>query len=131
MRRRGPSPPGNRPETEFRQSRVMTSEGSGLELLVGGCTVIFRDGMVAIDGGDPIALTRRERQVFEVLVERPGVVYSKAFLLRSIWGRSEKDTHVVEVTVGRLRQRLGIAGIGVETVVRRGYRANVTSTAAS
>jgi DNA-binding response OmpR family regulator len=108
----------------------MASEGSGLELLVGGCTVIFRDGMVVIDGGEPIALTRRERQVFEVLVERPGVVYSKEFLLRSIWGRSEKDTHVVEVTVGRLRQRLGVAGIGVETVVRRGYRANVTSTAA-
>jgi len=28
----------------------------------------------------------------------------------------------VEVTVARLRQRLGPAGTGVETVVRRGYR---------
>jgi uroporphyrinogen-III synthase len=39
-----------------------------------------------------------------------------------VWGATESDEHVVEVTVARLRQRLGEAGTGVETVVRRGYR---------
>jgi len=34
----------------------------------------------------------------------------------------ESDDHVVEVTIGRLRRRLGVAGALVGTVVRRGYR---------
>jgi uroporphyrinogen-III synthase len=38
-----------------------------------------------------------------------------------VWGEVG-DEHVVEVTVARLRRRLGAAGGGIETVVRRGYR---------
>ena len=72
--------------------------------------------------GEPIALSDRERGVLEVLAERPGAVQSKAALLKAVWGGGENDEHVVEVTVGRLRQRLGTAGLAVETVVRRGYR---------
>ena len=58
----------------------------------------------------------------DALAVKPGVVVSKPALLRAVWGATESDEHVVEVTVARLRQRLGEAGPGVETVVRRGYR---------
>ena len=46
----------------------------------------------------------------------PGAVVSKRALLRRVWGPGENDEHVVEVTMARLRQRLGVAGAGIETV---------------
>jgi uroporphyrinogen-III synthase len=91
-------------------------------LRLGGHDVMVQGRFVVVGGDDPISLSDRERGVLDVLAERPGVVQSKATLLRAVWGGSESDEHVVEVTVGRLRQRLGSAGVGVETVVRRGYR---------
>ncbi|MEM8705260.1 MAG: uroporphyrinogen-III synthase [Actinomycetota bacterium] len=91
-------------------------------LEIGGHDVHVRGGAVAIDDGDFEPLAVREREVLEALSERPGVVLSKADLLARVWRQPEGDPHVVEVTVGRLRRRLGPAGEGVETVMRRGYR---------
>ncbi len=91
---------------------------------LGGVPITMTGRQVAVDGARPVTLTGRERQVLDRLLERPGIVHSKESLLHSIWGRNERDTHVVEVTVGRLRQRLGVAGVGIETVIRRGYRAS-------
>ena len=93
---------------------------------LGGFDLVLTGRNILVGDGEPTVLTARERQVLDALLERPGVVCSKDALLRSIWGRSESDTHVVEVTVGRLRQRLGAAGGGIETVIRRGYRISPT-----
>lgn len=93
-----------------------------LSFSLAGHELCMQGRLVLIDDREPIALSDRERDVLEVLAERPGAVHSKAALLTSVWGGIESDEHVVEVTVGRLRQRLGSAGAGVETVVRRGYR---------
>lgn len=87
-----------------------------------GVPVRCQGRRVQVGDGEPFMLTDRERGVLGALTERPGVVLSKRELLRRVWGGNESDEHVVEVTVGRLRQRLGPAGVGVETVVRRGYR---------
>ncbi len=91
-------------------------------LELAGLPVRLQGRMVAVGDQVPVQLTERERRVLAVLAERPGVVHSKRTLLRSIWGPDEVDEHVVEVTVGRLRRRLGPASMGIETVVRRGYR---------
>jgi len=89
-------------------------------------TEVRVQGRAVVLGGPPgpeVAwLTDRERLVLDVLAERPGVVWSKDELLDRVWAGTESDPHVVEVTIGRLRQRLGSAGAGVETVIRRGYR---------
>lgn len=92
------------------------------ELELGGCHVRLQGRQVSVDGAEPFRLSERERGVLAALSERPGVVVSKRALLRSVWGAAEADEHVVEVTIGRLRQRLGPAAVGIETVVRRGYR---------
>lgn len=81
----------------------------------------IRGRMVSIDG-TRVLLTERERDTLRALVDADGRVLTKAELLRRVWGPGEQDTHLVEVTVGRLRQRLGAAGDVVETVFRRGYR---------
>jgi len=94
-------------------------------LTLGGHVVNLQGRMARVGEGDPVLLSDREREVLAVLADRPGVVVSKAALLRQVWA-DETDEHVVEVTVGRLRQRLGPAGLGIETVVRRGYRLSET-----
>jgi uroporphyrinogen-III synthase len=96
--------------------------GREQNLELAGVPVRLQGRIVVVDGGPPVRLTERERSVLDVLAERPGAVHSKRSLLRSVWGPTELDEHVVEVTVGRLRQRLGPASAGIETVMRRGYR---------
>jgi uroporphyrinogen-III synthase len=104
------------------QACASTFADRSRNLQLGGHHVVVQGRFVVVDDGDPIALSDRERGVLEALAERPGAVQSKAALLKAVWGGGENDEHVVEVTVGRLRQRLGTAGLAVETVVRRGYR---------
>lgn len=102
---------------------VTTSLGDrACVISIGGVDVRVQGRFVTVDGADPVALTERERAVLSVLLERPGAVYSKSALLRRVWANDESDEHVVEVTVARLRQRLGRAAPGIETVFRRGYR---------
>jgi len=66
-------------------------------------------------------LTTRERRLLDCLLRRRGAVATRAELGRAVWGTSTDD-HVLDVTVGRLRRRLGAAGELVETVPKRGYR---------
>ena len=73
-------------------------------------------------GGTSVSLTMRERAVFDVLARRPGAVVAKATVQQEVWGAPATDTHALEVAVARLRRRLAPIGIGVEAVVRRGYR---------
>ncbi|MBK5222300.1 MAG: uroporphyrinogen-III synthase [Acidimicrobiia bacterium] len=102
----------------------LTSWFSGREqmLEMAGHSVRLQGRIVSVDGCEPVRLTERERGVLAALATNPGAVLSKRALLRAVWGGIEGDEHVVEVTVGRLRQRLGPAAVGIETVVRRGYR---------
>jgi uroporphyrinogen-III synthase len=79
-------------------------------------------GTVARVGGQRVELTDTEARVLAALAARPGVVVGKRELLRDVWGDPDGDPHVVEVTVGRLRRRLGTSGSTVASVPRRGYR---------
>ncbi len=69
-----------------------------------------------------VSLPKRERDVFDVLSRRPGVVVPRRALLSEIWGSVATDPHTLEATVGRLRRRLGQTGLTVEAIHRRGYR---------
>jgi uroporphyrinogen-III synthase len=97
-------------------------EGQARTIRLGGTPVRIQGRTVCVDGTDPVSLTERERALLGALLERPGVVSSKRDLLKSVWRGAESDEHLVEVTIARLRQRLGPAGHGIETVMRRGYR---------
>lgn len=97
-------------------------EKRNLLVSIGGQQVALQGRMVAVEGEPAVMLTGREHQVLAALMDPPGPVVSKTGLLKTVWGSSETDAHVVEVTVARLRRKLGPAGIGIETVVRRGYR---------
>jgi uroporphyrinogen-III synthase len=105
-------------------SFVVTSEP--LVLHLANHTVVVDGSTLTVDAGLATRLPERERVLLAALAERPGAVVSKRALLRRVWGPGENDEHVVEVTMARLRQRLGVAGTGIETVIRRGYRLNTS-----
>lgn len=71
--------------------------------------------------GAPMTLSRREAQLLTALVDAGGAVVTKERLAEAVWSPGA-DPHLVEVTVARLRRRLGPSGDAVRTVPRRGYR---------
>lgn len=103
--------------------RLMTSIflDRAVELRYGDGVVRWQGSTIWVDGA-AVPLAQRERGILEALAERPGVVWSKERLRARVWGDTDPTIHVVEVTVGRLRKRLGPAGSIIETVTRRGYR---------
>jgi uroporphyrinogen-III synthase len=85
-------------------------------------TEVTLQGALAVVGDEEVRLTDRERAVLHALVDAGGAVVPKRSLLRDVWGAAATDEHAVEVTVSRLRSRLGAVGAAVQTVPRRGYR---------
>jgi len=71
----------------------------------------------------PVKLTRREFELLKCLVENRHRVLSRDRLLERVWGYTASiETRAVDVHVGRLRSKLGVAGAQIETVVGLGYR---------
>jgi DNA-binding response OmpR family regulator len=71
----------------------------------------------------PVKLTRREFDLLKCLVDNRHRVLSRDRLLERVWGYTASiETRAVDVHVGRLRSKLGIAGAQIETVVGLGYR---------
>ena len=73
--------------------------------------------------GQAVRLTRREFELLRFLVENKNRVLSRDRLLERVWGYERViETRSVDVHVGRLRGKLGVAGKQIETVVGLGYR---------
>ena len=87
--------------------------------LAGGAAIV--QGTSVAVGSVVVTLSRREAQLLAALVDAGGAVVAKDRLARTVW-EPGTDPHVVEVTVARLRRRLGPAGDALQTVPRRGYR---------
>lgn len=90
-------------------------------LRIGDADVLVQGALVVVDG-DEQRLTERERAVLDVLLRRTGATVARATLLREVWGSVDTDAHNLDVTIARLRAKLGRAGAGIETAPRRGYR---------
>lgn len=74
-------------------------------------------------GAAPVALTMKEFDLLRVLMETPGVVFSRDTLMERIWDYSyEGDTRTVDVHVRSLRHKLGDAGDIIDTVRGVGYK---------
>jgi DNA-binding response OmpR family regulator len=93
--------------------------------------VIYRGRHLTVDfdavsievEGKSIRLTRREFELLRFLVENRNRVISRDRLLERVWGYDrEIETRSVDVHVGRLRGKLGLAGKQIETVIGLGYR---------
>ena len=72
--------------------------------------------------GRPVALTRKEFGVLEVLMSSDGATISAEQLLERVWDEhTDPFTNVVRMTIMTLRRKLGEPPV-VETVIGVGYR---------
>ncbi|MFT7581575.1 MAG: two-component system phosphate regulon response regulator PhoB [Myxococcota bacterium] len=70
-----------------------------------------------------IRLTALEFKLLQTFVERKGRVQTRDHLLSDVWGvDADITTRTVDTHVKRLRDKLGVAGVYIETIRGVGYR---------
>ena len=108
------------------RARVLMRRRTG-----GDPTNLIKCGDIAVDraarsvhvGKREVQLKRRELTLLEVLVARPGRVFSKDELLDQIFGFDEAaNANAIELYIGRLRKKLEGAKARIVTVRGLGYQ---------
>jgi two-component system OmpR family response regulator len=111
----GTAAPSAATEAKVRRIGRATPDAPSLYLCTGS-RLVLQDGA-------PVPLTRREYDLFLFLCEHPRRVFSRAQLLRQVWGYDMVGTErTVDVHVRRLRVKLGDAARIIATVRGVGYR---------
>ncbi len=75
-----------------------------------GPLVLDTESRMTLLDGEPIHLTRTEFDLLATLMENPDRVCTRDHLLERVWGDWFGDTHVVEVHMSRLRNKVSTAG---------------------
>ena len=84
---------------------------------------IDRDAHRAWVDEDEIALTALEFRLLHAFMSRRGRVQTREALLSDVWGiEADVTTRTVDTHVKRLREKLGEAGMYIETLRGVGYR---------
>lgn len=93
----------------------------------GKISIIPAAHKVFLDGQE-IALTYKEYELLYVLMSNPGQVFTREQLLNRIWGYDfEGTTRTVDTHIKTLRQKLGGEGRHIVTLIRSGYKFEVTA----
>ncbi len=98
--------------------RLAGRPSSGIRQI--GEVLIDEDSRTVAVAGPSVELTAIEFDLLLALAKRPGRVISKKQLLEMVWGYDEYDTHLVEVHMSRLRQKLGPTASRLIRTVRGG-----------
>jgi len=77
--------------------------------------------------GQEITLTHKEYELLSFLMANPGQIFSREQLLSRVWGYDfEGTTRTVDTHIKTLRQKLGDEGKHIVTLIRSGYKFEVT-----
>lgn len=77
--------------------------------------------------GQEITLTHKEYELLYFFMGNPGQIFSREQLLNRIWGYDfEGTTRTVDTHIKTLRQKLGGEGKHIITLIRSGYKFEVT-----
>ena len=88
-----------------------------------GAIELFPARHQALVNKEEISLTHKEFELLSVLMQQPGIVFTREKLLNQIWGYTfEAESRTVDVHIRTLRQKLGECGSYIETVRGTGYR---------
>lgn len=115
---------------ELRTRLRLATERLRLQPASARSTAVLRidsDGYRAHLHGKPLELTYTEFELLRALLARPGHVWTRAALLREVWGYDHHvaGTRTVDVHVTRLRAKLAPgpgSGVEIQTVRNVGYR---------
>ena len=95
-------------------------------LSVGKISVMPSSRKVFLDGQE-ITLTHKEYELLYFFMMNPGQIFTREQLLNRIWGYDfEGTTRTVDTHIKTLRQKLGSEGKHIVTLIRSGYKLEVT-----
>ena len=104
-----------------RSSAVFTETVSGGKIILQP-----NSHKVCLDGQE-ITLTHKEYGLLSFLMANTGQVFSREQLLNRVWGYDfEGTTRTVDTHIKTLRQKLGEEGRHIVTLIRSGYKFEVT-----
>ncbi|MCC8181040.1 MAG: response regulator transcription factor [Planctomycetes bacterium] len=107
----------------LRRSGILGNEQDGVETVTVGAITLAPQLREVTVSGEKIELTAGEYKTLQVLMRRPGVVFTRNQLLDLVRGSLHAVTdRAVDVQVVGLRRKLGAAGAQIETVRGAGYR---------
>lgn len=93
----------------------------------GKISIIPASHKVFLDGQE-ITLTYKEYELLHFLMSNPGHIFTREQLLNRIWGYDfEGTTRTVDTHIKTLRQKLGNEGRHIVTLIRSGYKFEVTA----
>ena len=96
--------------------------GTAQTLQIGGLTLNPQQHAV-LSGGESVTLTLKEYELLKLLMENPGIVFTREQLMSRIWGDDFLgESRTVDVHIGTLRTKLGSCGSCIETVRGVGYK---------
>ena len=89
-------------------------------------TIIPTSHKVFVDGQE-ITLTHKEYELLHFFMVNPGQIFSREQLLNRVWGYDfEGTTRTVDTHIKTLRQKLGDEGKHIVTLIRSGYKFEVS-----
>lgn len=91
-------------------------------LTIGEITLSDKEHLVTVNG-EKVVLTFKEFEILKLFMQSPGIVFSRDKLLSEVWGIDYLgESRTVDMHIKTLRQKLGIAGSFIETVIGVGYK---------
>ncbi|ASA20392.1 response regulator transcription factor [Paenibacillus donghaensis] len=107
------------------RTRQASREGNSSKLHYGRLSLSLQERLVRING-EPLALTRREYDIVELLALHGGQVFSREHMYEKIWGYdAEGDASTVVEHIKKIRAKLAAAdpaGEYISTVWGIGYK---------
>ena len=93
------------------------------QLLTAGALTLDPERHVVTADGTRVELTLKEFELLRLLLQHPGVAFTREKLMERVWGTDYLgETRTVDMHVRTLRQKLGVCGEMIETVRGVGYR---------
>lgn len=91
------------------------------ETTVGKITLKEKEHKVYVDG-EKVELTHKEFEMLSLFMRNVNIVCTRDKLLNEVWGMDYVgETRTVDVHIKTLRQKLGVAGDQIKTVIGVGY----------
>ena len=105
------------------KARLRRVEDKGAEEYRMGNLYVCPSRYVVTVNQEPVSLTLKEYEMLCLLLKNSGIVLSRTQLLNQIWGYEfDGESRTVDVHIRTLRQKLGEAGVLIETVRGIGYK---------
>ena len=93
------------------------------DMFVSGEIILKDNERKVTVNGERITLTFKEYELLKTFMQNPGIVFTRDKLLSVVWGLDHLvESRTVDMHIKTLRQKLGVAGSQIETVIGVGYR---------